>query len=93
MPEFFADNVAKLVWAVGRWWLVHNSNRSLSAQFRVLRRLAYAASGDEFLKKVLGELADIFGEDGRSAQIARKMISEADKDYSVMIVKTAFRED
>jgi len=93
MPDFLADKAARLLWLVGRWWLLHCSNRSLSLQFKLARRLAFALSGDEFLCKVMGELVDIFGEDGRAAEIARKMFSEADRDYSVAIVKAAIRED
>jgi len=88
-----ADKLAKLAYLGVRWWMLHNSDLSLAIQMKLAQRLLYALTGDEFMNRAVGEVSDIFKNGGRPADIARSMLSAADRGYTVAMIKTVFRED
>ncbi len=93
MPAFLRKPLSNLIFACGRWWLLANSNRSLAFQFRLARRIAFAVTGDAFLKNVLTELSEIFEQGGKAADTARKIFREADRAYAAAVVAAALGED
>lgn len=93
MPRFLANAIGNAGFSFFRWWLLNHSDRGLAARFRFLRRVIYAFTGDEFLRNVLGELAEIFAQGGKNAAMIRKMFGEPDRDFAVAIVKAALRRD
>ena len=93
MPRFLAGAIAGVAYSFFRWWLLNHSDRGLAARFRFLQRVIYAFTGDEFLRNVMGELAEIFAQSGQGAAMIKKMFREPDRNFAVAIVKAALRRD
>ena len=93
MPRFIADALAGWGYSFFRWWLLSHSDKGLAARFRFLQRVIYAFSGDEFLRNVMGEMAEIFDRGGPEAAMVKKMFRVPDKEYSVAIIKAGLRKD
>ncbi len=93
MPRFLQKAIPNLIFAGFRWWLLINSNRSLAFQFKLAQRVAFAITGDRFLKNVIGELAEIFEQEGKEAETARNLFRQADREYSAAIVRSFLQED
>jgi len=92
MPEFLAARVARMAFRLVRYWILNRSDQAIAQGLKVLRRLVYAVSGDEFLRDALGEGVQIFEESGWGTETVREMLREAD-DYGVVVLKSVLSKD
>ncbi len=93
MPEILVKLIANIAFPFGKWWIVHSPDWYVALHLRLARRLAYAFTGDEFLRNVITELVDIFEQGGRPAEIARMVFRESDRAYPAAVVKGALRKE
>jgi len=93
MPEFLAAFLARTSFRLVRYWVLNRSDQAMARRLKMVRRLVYAVSGDEFLRDALGEAVRIFEEGGWATETIREMLREADREYAVAVLKSVFRKD
>ncbi len=81
------EELAGIIFSMVRWLVLHLSDKSLAKIVRVVRRLAYAFSGDDNLNGVFKEVENIFKDGPPGTQIVRRMLREAYRPYAVAIVR------
>jgi hypothetical protein len=82
-----SKEIADLIFGMVKWLLLHLSDRTMARLVRVVRRLAYAFTGDEELKGVLDEVVDIFETGPPGTDIVRKMFKEAHRPFAADLVR------
>ena len=79
--------IADILFGMVRWGILHLSDRRLAQIVRIVRRLAYAFTGDEEMKGVLGEVVGIFETGPPGTDMVRKMLREAHRPYAADMVR------
>ncbi|HUT54906.1 MAG TPA: hypothetical protein VM658_16055 [bacterium] len=75
------NKIADVIFGTVGWLLLHLSDRRLARICRLLGRLAYAFTGNEFLKGVFNEIIDVFESGPPGTEIIRKIVREAHRPY------------
>jgi len=76
------QKLSEVIFRIVRWLLLHLSDRSLARICRLGGRLAYAMTGDEFLKGVFNEIVDIFEGGPPGTELIREMFREVHGPYA-----------
>ena len=79
--------IADLIFGIARWILLNLSDKRLAQIVRASRRLAYAFTGDEEMKSILGEVVEIFETGPPGTDIIRRMLREAHRPYTAAVIQ------
>ncbi len=93
MPEFLGRLIAKLAFRSFRWWLLHRSDQGIASRVRILRRLAYAFTGDEIILTAMNDIAEIFEGEARDTALVRRMFRESTPEYAEAVLRSLMRKD
>lgn len=91
MPEFLAEWLARITFRFIKFFVLKRSDEVIARRLKLIQRLVYAFTKNEFLKNVIGEAIKIFEEGGKGTEIIRNMIASEDSKYAVAILKSIFR--
>ena len=83
MGQIFSDLVFRIV----RGLILSLSDRGLARICRLGGRLAYAFTGDEFLKGVFNELVDIFESGPPGTELIREMFRKVHRPYAADMIQ------
>jgi c-di-GMP-related signal transduction protein len=93
MPEFLARLIARIVFSVLRYWILHRSDKHLARSLRLVRRVAFALSGDQMVLSALTDLVEIFEAGGKDTELIRRMARETTPEYARAILRSLMRKD
>jgi hypothetical protein len=82
-----SNELADILFRMIRWILLNLSDKRLAQLSRIVRRLAYAFTGNEDLNSILGEIVDIFESGPPGTDVIRKMFREAYRPYAAAVVR------
>ncbi len=93
MPEFLANLLARIAFPLIRYWILRRSDRRLAKSIRVMRRIAFAFTGDQMVLTALADAAEIFEQGGWGTELLRKMVRETTPEYAITILRSILRKD
>jgi hypothetical protein len=81
------NKISDIIFRIARRLILHLSDPMLARLLRLAGRLAYAFTGDEFLKNVFSELIDIFESGPPGTDLIRRMFREVHGPYAANMLQ------
>jgi len=93
MPEFLRTLIARAGFRLFRWWILHRSDQGIARWVRIVRRLAYAFTGDEIILTAMSDIVEIFEGEARDTALVRRMFRESTPEYAEAVLRSLMRKD